>query len=808
MAAPDPREPASAGGPQRGLWGGERGDRADAEPKAQLEGVLERITFRNPENGFTVARLGIPGGGAATVVGELDDQPEGTPLVLRGAWIDDKKFGRQFKFVDYDEKTPETLDGIEKVLANDIPGIGPEYARRIVTHFGASTMRVLDEEPHRLTEVPGIGATRAGRIVAAVAAQGRVKKVRVFLRGHGASASLARRIVKKYGDNAIRLIRENPYRLALDVWGVGFRTADTIAQKLGIARDAPKRLEAGLVHVLGELVSDGHTHVPEDVALDRAAEVLGVERGKLVAPLETLVGARHVVREVLGDRGRTVALAEITAMEVEAAHAFAELVRTPTRAVALDLEATIDAFELATGLALAPQQRRAVVSAAVDKCVVITGGPGVGKTTIIRAVVDVAARMRRTIALAAPTGRAAKRLSEATGGEAMTLHRLLEFSPQTGEFTRTKLNPLEADVVIVDETSMVDLALFRALIIALPPNAQLVLVGDVDQLPSVGAGAVLQDVIASGAATVVRLTEIFRQAAQSRIVTSAHRINRGELPELDGGAATSDFYFIAREEAVAARETVIELVAERIPARFGFDRLRDVQVLVPMHRGDLGTSALNTALQARLNPARPDAAELVRGERVFRAGDKVMQIKNDYERVVSSLRGETKGVFNGDIGVVEAVDKEAGELRVQLGDDRVAVYAKDDLDQLVHAFAVSIHKSQGSEYPVVIIPLATQHYMMLGRSLLYTAVTRGKKLVVIVGSRRALSMAVRNATARARWTWLAERIRAAEEGELPGLDLDDAPDEDAAGGAPRGAGPELPAPLDESTDAALDELDL
>jgi exodeoxyribonuclease V alpha subunit len=784
MAAPDPREPAGAGGDARGASGEQRGLFAAMpgdEPQVAIEGMLERIMFRNPENGYTVARLSQPGAlGWVTVVGELDDQPEGTPLILRGGWVEDRKFGRQFKFRDYDERTPETLEGVEKVLAHDIPGIGPEYARRIVAHFGVATIRVLEETPERLTEVAGIGAVRAGRIAAAIAAQGRVKRVRVFLRGHGASASLARRIVKQYGDHAIRIIRENPYRLALEVWGVGFRTADAIAEKLGIAKDAPARLGAGLVHVLGELVSDGHTHAPVDVALDRAAELLGVDRGKLAAPLDELERRRLVVREVLGEHGRTVALAEITAMEQEAAAAFADLVRTPTRAVALDVEATIDAFEVTTGLALAPQQRRAVIAAAIDKCVVITGGPGVGKTTIIRAVVDLAARMRRTIALAAPTGRAAKRLAEATGGEAMTLHRLLEFSPQSGEFQRNRLLPLEADLVIVDETSMVDLALFRALAVALPPRAQLVLVGDVDQLPSVGAGAVLADVIASGAATVVRLTEIFRQAAQSRIVTSAHRINRGELPELDGaggGGAASDFYFIARDEPVAARDTVIELVAERIPGRFGFDRLRDVQVLVPMHRGDLGTAALNGALQARLNPAGAGVPELTRGERVFRTGDKVMQIKNDYERLVSTPRGETKGVFNGDIGVIASVDVEAGELRVALGDERVAVYAKDDLDQLVHAYAVSIHKSQGSEYPAVIIPLATQHYMMLGRSLLYTATTRGKKLVVIVGSRRALAMAVRNATARARWTWLAERIRAATDGDAHGA-ADDPADDD------------------------------
>ncbi len=757
MASPDSREPASAGAEQGALFAATAA--AAAEALVTLDGELQRVVFRAADTGFTVARIALVGGGEATAVGELGGLPEGTPLRLRGAWVEDRKFGRQFKLVGYQLRSPETLVGIEKFLGSGlIPGIGPELARRMVAHFGMDTLRLIETAPARLTEVSGIGAGRAARIAAAFAEHRHAQDVMVFLRGHGVSAAFAGRIVRRYGADAIRIVRENPYRLALEIWGIGFRTADAIAEKLGIARDAPERLRAGLIHVLGELGDDGHTHAPEDAALDRAAELLAVDRAKLAAPVDELERAGLVAREVLGDRGRCVALAEITAMEHEAATAFADLLRTPTRAVALDVERTVSEFELASGLALAPQQRRAVIAAAIDKCVVITGGPGVGKTTIIRAVVDLAARMRRTIALAAPTGRAAKRLAEATGAEALTLHRLLEYQPQTGEFARGRLDPLAADLLIVDETSMVDLALFRAVMIALKPGAQLVLVGDVDQLPSVGAGAVLADVIASGAATVVRLTEIFRQAAQSRIVTSAHRINRGELPDLDGGVATSDFYFIARDEPVAARDTVIELVAERIPARFGFDRVADIQVLVPMHRGDLGTAALNAALQAKLNPARPEAGELTRGERVFRLGDKVMQVKNDYDR----------GVFNGDIGVIDAVDVEAAKLRVALGDGRAADYERADLDQLIHAYAVSIHKSQGSEYPAVIIPLATQHFMMLGRSLLYTAVTRGKRLVVIVGSRRALSLAVKNATARARWTWLAERIRVATEAEPGG----------------------------------------
>lgn len=717
---------------------------------ATVDGTLARIVYQNPDNGFTVARIETADA-IVTAVGDFCDFTEGTPVRLRGAWIDDKKFGRQLKVADCEFRPPTTTVGIEKFLGDGlIPGIGPQMARRMVAHFGLETLEVVQYQPHRLVEVDGIGRARAEKISAVYAEHRHIADVMVFLRGHGVSAGFARRIVKRYGKDAVRKVTENPYRLATDVVGIGFRTADEIAGHLGVARDAPARLEAGLIHVLAEHVEDGHAHVPEDVLLDRAAELLGVGRDKLPVRVDALVASELATREVLGERGRCIALAEITALECQAAAAFAELVQTPPRIAVLDVEQAIAHFEVASGLALAPQQRRAVAAAAVDKCVVITGGPGVGKTTIIRAVVDLAVRARRTIALAAPTGRAAKRLAESTSMEAITIHRLLEYQPQLGTFARDRDERLDADVVVIDETSMVDLALFRALVVALRADAQLVLVGDIDQLPSVGAGAVLADVIASGAATVVRLTEIFRQAAASKIVTSAHMINRGELPDLASPAGASDFYFIARDDPSAAAATIVELVAERIPARFGFDRTTGIQVLAPMHRGELGTTALNAALQARLNPPREGAPELVRGERTFRAGDKVMQQKNDYER----------GVYNGDIGVIEAVDGEAGTLRVGFGDGRLAEYERGELDQLVHAYAVSIHKSQGSEYPAVVLPLATQHFVMLGRSLLYTAVTRGKQLVVIVGSRRAVQLAVGNATARARWTYLAERIRA------------------------------------------------
>jgi exodeoxyribonuclease V alpha subunit len=545
-------------------------------------------------------------------------------------------------------------------------------------------------------------------------------------------------------------VRANPYRLAHDVWGIGFRSADAIAEKLGIARDAPERIEAGLLHALETAHLDGHMHVPDAELITSTAELLGVAQDVIAPRLAALEQRGLVIRESLGDRGAVSELVDAYRAETGGAALLAEILRTPARGLSLDVHAAIHAFEAVTGVTLAAQQRRAVEAALVDKVVVITGGPGVGKSTIVKAIVHLAKLTHRKVALAAPTGRAAKRLGEATVHEAMTIHRLLEYQPHERSFARNPQNPLDVDMVVIDEASMVDAELFQSLLAALRPGVQLCLVGDVDQLPSVGAGAVLADTIASGAATVIRLTEIFRQAAASKIVVSAHQINSGELPELDAPTGeTSDFYFINRDDPDAARATIVELVAERIPSRFGFDPITEVQVLAPMHRGELGTTALNRALQERLNPAE-GTSELARGDRVFRRGDKVMQLRNDYD----------KNVFNGDIGVIAAIDTEEHLLRVEF-DGRAATYERAELDQLAHAYAVSIHKSQGSEYPAVVIPLATQHYMMLQRSLLYTAVTRGKKLVVIVGAKRAVQLAVRNADAKRRYTWFAERVRAA-----------------------------------------------
>lgn len=724
----------------------------DGKPVAEtLDGAVDRFVYRNDETHFTVARFTVVGEPVnVTVVGELVHVNEGTPLRLHGHWILDKKWGRQFRLESYQLRTPETLVGIERFLGSGIiPGVGAELARRLVEKFGMDTLEIIGREPHRLTEVSGIGASRAGKIAEAWSAQHHVQDVMVFLRGHGVAPGFAARIVKRYGKDAINVVRENPYRLAREVWGIGFRTADGIAQKLGIARDAPSRIEAGLLHVLDENVEQGHLHLPDDHLITETATLLAVHPDKARERLAALVLSGLVIRELLGSRGACSSLPWAYLAEVQTASMLTELTRTPTRFLDLDLNEAISAFELVTEMQLAAQQRQAVSAALLDKCVVITGGPGVGKTTIVKAITHLGRIGKRKVALAAPTGRAAKRMTEATAAEATTIHRLLEYQPQGGTFARNKGNPLEADLIIVDEASMIDLQIFHALLQAISPKAQLVLVGDIDQLPSVGAGAVLADVIASETVTVIRLTEIFRQAAQSRIVVSAHQINSGQLPDLANPTETSDFYFINRDEPEAARGTIVELVAERIPARFGFDPLTAVQVLTPMHRGELGTQALNQVLQARLNPAAAERGELVRGERVYRRGDKVMQTRNDYDRAV----------FNGDIGVIAAVSTEESTLRVDFGDGRTADYEKNELDQLVHAYAVSVHKSQGSEYAAVVIPVSTQHFMMLQRSLLYTAVTRGKRLVVLVGSKKAVAMAVRNAAARQRFTWLAERLR-------------------------------------------------
>ena len=714
-----------------------------------LEGTLERIVYRDAASPFVVARL-RSGGTVVAIVGNLAGIDTGREVRLHGTWENDRKWGKQFRFSSYHTLTPATLEGIEKYLGSGfIQGLGPELAKRIVNHFGHETLEVIGAAPQRLVEVDGIGRIRAERIAAKWQEQRGVEDVMIFLQGHGVSPAFAWRIFKKYGSAAIALVQENPYRLALEVWGIGFKSADAIARRLGIEKTSPARAEAGILHVMGELTEDGHVHAPRHELLRVAEQALEVGVDILEPALERLALGERIVEELLGDRGECLYLRPLWEAEVRAADGVRRLLGTPRAAIADEVvDKAIAAFETDRDLRLAPQQREAVRAATRDKVVVITGGPGVGKTTIVNAILRIfEAEGRRTL-LGAPTGRAAKRLSETTGRPAVTLHRLLEFSPKTGGFGRGIESPLAADVVIVDEVSMLDTPLAATLFGAVPERAQLVLVGDVDQLPSVGPGRVLADLIASRAPKVVRLTEIFRQAAASAIVVNAHRVNAGHMPDLSNSG--SDFFFIERDDPAAALATILEVVAERIPRRWGWDPVDDVQVLSPMHRGDVGAMNLNAALQERLNPRRAEAPEITVGRRTYRVGDKVIQLKNDYDR----------DVYNGDVGRVIAVadDEDGKRVTVEI-DGRQVGYEVGEIDQLGHAFALSVHKSQGSEYPAVVLPIVTQHYLLLKRNLLYTGMTRGKKLVVVVGSKKAVGIAVRSDDTRQRWTWLAERIR-------------------------------------------------
>jgi exodeoxyribonuclease V alpha subunit len=724
-----------------------------------VEGVLERITYVNEENGWSVVKVHLPGRAESlTAVGALPGVQPGESLRLTGSFARDAKYGEQLRVESFVTIKPATLAGMEKYLGSGlVRGVGRVMASRLVKHFQFDTLEVIDRAPDRLTEVEGIGPKRRARIILAWAEQRAVKEVMLFLQSHGVSPAFAVKIYKQYGDRAVAVVRENPYQLAVDVFGIGFRTADKIAADLGIPRGSPRRAEAGLLHVLGELSDEGHVYCPRDLLLERAAAILEIDPGVVGEALVSLSAQGHVVTEPLTE-GQPVYLKSLHTSERGAAERLATILRTGVSPVAIDLPRAIAWVEEEQRISLAPDQQQAVRQAVSCKVLVVTGGPGTGKTTIVNGIIRILEKKSRRVLLCAPTGRAAKRLSETTGCEARTIHRLLEFNPRGLRFERDADRPLEADVVVVDEMSMVDTVLFYNLLKAIPPACQLVLVGDVDQLPSVGPGSVLRDLLRSGVVEVVTLTEIFRQAQESLIVVNAHRVNRGEMPELgarapaepgEGGGPSSspDFFFIERDEPEAVLATLKELVGQRIPSRFGVDPLADLQVLTPMHRGLLGSLSLNAELQALLNP---EGETLVRGSRSYRVGDKVMQIRNNYDLEV----------FNGDIGRVASIDAVEREVQVRF-DERLVTYDVADLDELVLGYACSIHKAQGSEYKVVVIPLHTQHYALLQRNLLYTAITRGRRLVVLVGSRKAVAIAVKNSRVDARFTRLAERLREA-----------------------------------------------
>jgi exodeoxyribonuclease V alpha subunit len=656
------------------------------------------------------------------------------------------KFGQQLQVDTFVHVIPSTLAGIRGLLASGrIRGIGPKMAERIVDRFKLATLEVIEQDPDRLLEVSGIGPKTLKRIKESWVKHRGIQQIMVFLTGHGVTPGIAVKVYNRYGASGLEVVRSNPYRLAEEVFGVGFRTADTIGQKLGIAEDAPERLEAGLLFVLEEATGNGHVFLPREEALGMAAELLGIVTEHLGSALTRLQQRERVVIRSRGDNEPAVYPKRLEIAEQTVAAQLRATLQASSGLPKIDVPRAIAWYENRSKIRLAPRQREALSAALADRVVVVTGGPGTGKTTLVRGVVQILTQKSQAVLLAAPTGRAAKRLKETAGVNARTIHRLLEFNPRTSSFSRNRDNPLEADVVVLDEVSMLDVELAAHLVRAVPETCRLVLVGDSDQLPSVGPGNVLADLISSGMVRVVRLVDIFRQADRSLIVENAHRINRGRMPTSGTSDDLSDFYFVARDDPAEAANLAIEFVTRRIPQRFGLDPLDHIQLLSPMHRGELGVTNLNERLQALL---APEGDEVVVGSRSFRHGDKVMQTRNNYDL----------DIFNGDIGRVVSVNTEEREL-VVLFDGRRVVIETGDLEDLVPAYACTIHKSQGSEYPAVVIVLHHQHHVMLQRNLLYTAVTRGRKLVVIVGSRRALGRAVRNATVRERYTMLAERLR-------------------------------------------------
>ncbi|MGE5840843.1 MAG: ATP-dependent RecD-like DNA helicase [Deltaproteobacteria bacterium] len=720
-----------------------------------LEGQIDRITYSNEDTGYTVAKFALSGfAEPITIVGNLIAPAPGEVLKVKGSWQTHPRFGKQFKVTSHQSIVPATVTGIRKYLGSGlIKGIGPVMAARIVKAFGEKTLEVIEKNIGDLHQVEGIGQKRIEMIGKAWKEQKEIRSVMVFLQGHGVSPAYAARIFRKYGWDSIKIVSQNPYRLASDIFGIGFLTADKIAASMGFEKNAPARVEAGILYVLHHLSEEGHVYFPYEPLLERCREILEVDReviGQAIAVI-TLEG-KIVIEDLNQDleafqaNHKAVYLRNYYVAETGVADHLLRLTASPRRLRAIDAARALKWVQEKIKLEFASKQIEAIRSAVSEKVMVITGGPGTGKTTIINAVIRIYRELGARILLAAPTGRASKRMSEATGYPARTIHRMLEYNLQKGGFQRGLEHPLDMDVLILDESSMIETSLMYHLLKAVPSGATLILVGDVNQLPSVGAGNVLKDVIRSGKVPVVELKEIFRQAANSGIIRNAHRINTGVMPELtQEKESLGDFYFIEQEDQEEVVRIIMELVCERIPKRFKLDPLEGIQVLAPMHKGTVGTENLNVKLQQALNPS---AKAIVRGGRTFRLKDKVMQIRNNYE----------KEVFNGDIGRITALDEELREVMVTYEGVPVP-YDASDLDEIVHAYAISVHKSQGSEYPAVILPLLPQHYLLLQRNLIYTAVTRARKLLIIVGSKKALATGVKNDKIARRYTYLAERLK-------------------------------------------------